>query len=63
MSPATKLIKAHVCSATNPTAFLRKLEIAPTALPMIAGNTSTTFHASLLSASPSLSINFFKTPL
>ena len=62
MSPATKTIKAHVCSATNPTAFPRKVKITPTALPTIAGNASTAFPASFLSASASLSNHYFKTP-
>ena len=47
MSPETKTIKAYVCPATNPTAFPRKLRIAPTTLPTIAGNASTAFPASL----------------
>ena len=55
-SPATKTIRAHVCSATNPMAFPRKLKIAPTILPTTVGNTSVTFPASLLSASANLSI-------
>ena len=59
-SPATKTIKAHVCSATNPTAFLRKL--VSTTFPTITGNASTAFPASLLSASASLSNYFFKIP-
>ena len=63
MSPTTKTIKAHVCSATNPTGFPRKLKIAPTALPTMAGNASTAFPASLLSASASLSNHFFRVPL
>ena len=63
MSPTTKTIKAHVCSATNPTTFPRKLKIAPTALPTMAGNASTAFPASLLSASASLSNHFFRVPL
>ena len=63
MSPATKTIKAHVCSATNPTAFPRKLKIAPTTLPTMAGNVSTAFTASLLSAFANLSHHFFKVPL
>ena len=62
MSPATETIKAHVCSATNPTAFPRKLKIAPTTLPTIADNASTAFPASLLSASASLSNHFLKIP-
>ena len=62
ISPATKIIKAHVYSATNPTAFPRKLKIAPTSLPTITGNASTTFPASLLSAFASLSNHFFKNP-
>ena len=51
-----------MCSATNPTAFPRKLKIAPTTLPTIVGNASTAFPASLLSASTSLSNHFSKTP-
>ena len=54
MSPTTKTIKAHVCSPKNPTAFPRKLKMAPTTLPTIAGNASATFPASLLSASANL---------
>ena len=38
ISPATKTIKVHVCSAANPTAFPKKLKMAPTTLPTIAGN-------------------------
>ena len=63
MSPTTKIIRAHVCLATNPTVFPRKLKIAPTTLPTIAGNVSTAFLASLLSASANLSNHFFKAPL
>ena len=63
MSPATKTIKSHVCSATSPTAFPRKLKIAPTTLPTIAGNASSAFPASLLSASANLSNHFYKVPL
>ena len=55
ISPTTKTIKAHVCSATNPTTLPKKLKIASTTLSKIAGNASTTFPASLLSASASLS--------
>ena len=58
-SPATKTIKAHVCSVTNP----KKFKMAPTTLPTIAGNPSAVFPASLLSASASLSNHFFKVPL
>ena len=61
-SPATNTIKAHVCSATNPTVFPRKLKIAPATLPTIAGNASMAFSASLLSASANLSNHFFKIP-
>ena len=50
------------CSVTNLTAFLKKLKIAPTTLPTIAGNASTIFPASLLSASASLPNHFFKIP-
>ena len=60
MSPTTKTIKAHVCSATNPTAFPKKLKIAPTTLPTMVGNVSAVFPASLLRASNSLSNHFFK---
>ena len=60
---ATKTIRAHVCSTRNPTAFPRKLKIAPTALPTIAGNASTGFPASLLSAFANLSNYFFKITL
>ena len=47
----------------NPTAFPRKLKIAPATLPTIAGNASTAFPANRLSAFASLSNYFFKTPL
>ena len=63
MSPATKAIRAHVCSATNPTAFPRKLKAAPAILPMIPGSASATFPASLLRASANLSNHFFRVPL
>ena len=63
MSPTAKTIKAHVCSATNLTAFPRKLKMTPTRLPTIAGNASAAFPASLLSASANLSNHFFKVPL
>ena len=36
--------------------------MVPTTLPTIAGNASTAFTASLLSASASLSNHFYKTP-
>ena len=55
ISPTTKTIKAHVCSTTNPTALPKKLKIAPTTLPTIAGNASTAFPTSLLSAFANLS--------
>ena len=61
-NPATKSIKAHVCSATNPTDFPRKLKIAPTTLPTIAGDASTAFPASLLSVSAILPRHLFKIP-
>ena len=41
----------------------KKLKIAPTTLPTIAGNASTAFPASLLSASASLFKHFFNSPL
>ena len=59
-SPATAIIRVHVCSATNPTVFPRKLKIAPKRIPSKAGNASTAFHASLLSASANLPNHFFK---
>ena len=37
ISPATKTIKAHECSATNPTALPNKHRMAPTTLPTMAG--------------------------
>ena len=52
ISPATK----------NPTVFPRKVKIAPTTLPTIAGKASTAFPTCLLSASANLSNHFFKTP-
>ena len=63
MSPTTKTIKAHVCSATNPTASPRKFKMARITLPTMEGNASTAFPASLLSVSASLSNHFFKAPL
>ena len=57
MSPATKIIKAHICSATNLTVFSRKLTAAPTTLPMLAGDSPAAFPARLLSASANLSNN------
>ena len=62
MSHVTITIRAHICSAKNPTAFPRKLKIAPITLPTIAGNASTAFPASLLSASANLYNYFFKAP-
>ena len=52
VSPATK----------NPTAFPRKVKIAPTTLPTIAGKASTAFPACLLSASANLSNHFHQDP-
>ena len=49
-----------MCSATNPTTFPRKLKIAPTTLPTIAGNASRAYPASLLSAFAGLSNHFCK---
>ena len=63
MSLTTKTIRAHVCSAANPTAFPRKLKMVPTTLSTMAGNASTAFPRSLLSASASLFNLFFKVPL
>ena len=62
ISPTTKTIKAHVCSVTNPMDLLEKLKITSITLSTIAGNASTAFPASLLSASASLSNHFFKAP-
>ena len=45
-----------------PVDFPRKLKIASTTLPTIAGNASTAFPASLLSAFANLSNHFFKIP-
>ena len=61
-SPATKTTRAHVCSATNPMAFPRKLKIAPTTLAVMVGSASTVFPTSLLSAFASLFNHFFKVP-
>ena len=60
INPTTKTIKAHVCLDTNPTVLLKKLKIAPTKLPTIAGNASGVFAGSLLRASASLFRNLFK---
>ena len=62
ISPAIKTIKVHVYSAKNATALPKKLKMTPTTLPTIAGNASTAFPASILSASASLFYHFFKTP-
>ena len=62
ISPATKTIKAHLCSATNPTVLPKKLKMAPTTFPTIAGNASTAFPASLLRASASLFNHLLKAP-
>ena len=59
---ATKAVKAHVYSATNPMCLHKKPKMAPATLPTKAGNASTAFPASLLSASASLSNHFYKTP-
>ena len=61
-SPATKTVRAFVYSATQPTAFPRKIKMAPTTLPTIARNASTAFPVSLLSASANLSKHFYKAP-
>ena len=63
MSLAKKTIKGHVFSATNPTAFPRKLKAAPTILPMILGSAVAAFPTSLLSTSASLSNHSFRVPL
>ena len=62
MGPATKTIKAYICSAANPTALLKTLKIMPTPLPTIAGNASTAVLASLFSEYASLFNHLFKTP-
>ena len=62
INSATKIIKAHVCSATNPTGLPRKLKITPTTLPTIAGNASTALPARLLRSSTSLFSHIFKAP-
>ena len=61
ISPAIKTIKAHVCSAKNPTALPKKLKIAPATLTKVAGNASIAFLASLLIVSASLFNDLFKT--
>ena len=43
MSPGIKTIRAHICLAANPTVFPRKLKAPPTAIPMMAGNSSAAF--------------------
>ena len=60
ITPATKAIKAHVNSATNPTALPRKLKMALTTLLTITGNASTVFPANILRVSASLFNTFFK---
>ena len=61
VSPATITIKGHVCLATNPTVLPKKLKMTPTTLPTMAGNDSTAFPASRLSASANLFSHLFKT--
>ena len=56
------MMKAHVCSATNPTALPKKLKMATTTLPKTAGNAATPFPAILLSVFANLSNDFFKIP-
>ena len=58
----TKRIRNNVFSATNPAVFPGKLKIKPTTALSTAGNASTAFPASLLSASANLSNHFFKAP-
>ena len=48
ISLATKTVESNVCSATNPTTLARKLKMAPTVPPAIAGSASRAFPASLL---------------
>lgn len=43
-SPGTKTVKAHVCSAANPTALPRKFKMALPTLPTIADNASIAFQ-------------------
>ena len=50
-------------SARDRTGSPKRLKIAPTALPTIAGNASTAFLESLLIASSNLSNHFFRAPL
>ena len=57
-----KSCNKNACSPTNPTALLKKLRVAPTTLPTIAGNASTAFPESLLSVFANLSNHFFKAP-
>ena len=46
--------------SNNPTALPRKLKIAPTTVPTIAGNASTAFSVSLMKAAASFLNHFFK---
>ena len=44
---ATKIIKAHVCLTANQKALPKRLKIAPTTYPKIAGNVSMAFKGIL----------------
>ena len=56
-----KKIRTYVCSTTNPTVLLRKLQTIT--LQTIAGNASAAFAVGFLTASGSLSNHYFKAPL
>ena len=62
LSPATKAIKALVCSVTNPTLLQIKLKITSAAFPARAENASTTFPVSLPRTPASFFNHFFKAP-
>ena len=61
VSLATKALRAHICSTTNPKALPKHLKKAPTTLPTIAGNGSEDRPASLLRASASMFSHLVKT--
>ena len=59
---SSKTLKVHVCSATNPNVYPRKLRIALKTLSRKVYNATKAFPASLLRTSASLINQFFKTP-
>ena len=62
LSPATKIIKALVCSVTNPTLLQIKLKITSPSFPARAENASTIFPVGLPRTPASLFNHFFKAP-